>query len=54
MVVFDDDGSHIYNKTSGDNTPIYKVEGVYGMNLGVPHSNSDPYGATAGTIVDSC
>ena len=50
-VVFDDDGSHIYNKGSGEYTPIYKVHGVYRMNLWVPVDQSDPYGTTTGKVV---
>ena len=50
-VVFDDDGSYIYNKTSGEYTPVYKVHGVYRMNLWVPADQSDPYGTTTGNIV---
>ena len=49
-VVFDDDGSYVQNKTTGDWTPIRRKKGVYVMTVWVMPSNGRKSNATLDTV----
>ena len=52
-VVFDNESSYIYNKATGEGTPIYRENGVYKMNLWIPRNQSDPFPTVTGKTIMS-
>ena len=49
--IFDNDGSYIVNKQTGESTQIYKENGVFKLGLWIPQGTSDPFSTTTGKIV---
>lgn len=52
-VVFNSENSYIYNKASGESTPIYRENGVYKMNLWIPRNQYDPFSTVTGKTIMS-